>query len=134
MKDTQRVCRLQSVGNLDSHREHKLQAGRPGCDQFVQRLARHKLHGDVSLVAALTHLVNRAHIRMLDGRSQPRLAQHRRPHLLGGQQPGVQHLKHDGPLQKGVVGRVHHTAAASAQTPQNLVMGNCLSLHRSIQV
>ncbi len=86
VKDAQRMRRLQPVGNLDAHREHQLQVRRPALDQLVQRLARHILHGDVGLVAALAHLVDGAHIGMLDGRRQPRLAQHRRAHLLGRQQ------------------------------------------------
>ena len=99
VKDAQRVRGLQAVGNLDADRKQQLQTRRPALDQLIQRLAGHKLHGDVGLVAALADFVDGAHIGMLDGRRQPRLAQHRRAHLLGGEYAGVQHLQDYRPLQ-----------------------------------
>ena len=77
MKDAQRMRGLQSVRNLDAHREHQLQSRRPARDELVERLARHVLHDDVAFVAALAHFIDGADIGMLDGRGQPRLAQHR---------------------------------------------------------
>jgi hypothetical protein len=83
VEDAQRVRGLQSVGNLDSDRKQQLQAGRPARNQLVQRLAGHVLHHDVALVAGLAHFVDGADVGMLDGRGQPRLAQHRRAQLHG---------------------------------------------------
>ncbi len=134
MKDAQRMRRLQPVRNLDAHRENQLYARRSAFDELVQRLAGHVLHGDVGLFAAFAHLVDAAHIGMLDGRRQPRLAQHRGAHLFGRQRAGVQHLQHHRPLQQRVIGLVDHTAAAGAQPSQNLVMCNGFTLHRSPQV
>ena len=78
MKDAQRMRSLQAVGNLNAHRKHKLRTRRTARNQLVQRLAGHVLHHDVAFVAGLAHFVDGADIGMLDRRSQPRLAQHRR--------------------------------------------------------
>ena len=122
-----------TVGNLDADREHQLQAGRPARDELVERLAGHILHGDVAFVAAFAHFVDAAHIGMLDGRGQPRLAQHSGAHLLDGEQAGAQNLEHHGPLQQRVVGQVDHAAASGAQAAENFVMFNRFARHGSIK-
>ena len=129
MKDAQRMRRLQAVRNLDAHRKHQLQAGRPALDQLVQRLARHVLHHDESLIAVFAHLIDSANIRMLDRRSQPCLAQHSRAQLFGREQPGAQNLQHHRTLQQRVVGQENYAASAGAQLALNLVMLDRSSLH-----
>ena len=131
VKDAQRVRRLQPIRDLNADRQYKLQVRGTALNQRVQRLPGHKLHRDVGFLAALSHLVDCAHIGMLDRRRQPRLAQHSRPHLLRRQQPGVQHLQHHRPLQQGVVGGINHAASSGSQPPQNLVMCNRPAFHRS---
>ena len=122
-----------TVGNLNADREHQLQAGRPARDERIERLAGHVLHGDVALVAAFAHFVDAAHIGMLDGRGQARLAQDRGAHLLDGEQPRAQNLEHHGPLQLRVVGQVDYPAASGAQAADNFVMFNCFSRHGFIK-
>ena len=134
MKDAQRMRGLQPVSDLDADRENQLHARRPALNELVQRLAGHILHDDVGLFAALAHLVDAAHVGMLDGRCETRLAQHRGAHLFGRQDAGVQHLQHHRSLQQRVVGLVDHSTAARAQPPQNLVMCDSFPLHRSTQV
>jgi hypothetical protein len=98
-------------------------------DQLVEGLAGHVLHSDESLVAAFAHFVDAADVGMLDGRGQARLTQNGGAHLLGGKLPGAENLEHHGALQLRIVGKVNHTAAASAQATLNLVVSNCLALH-----
>ena len=129
MKDAQRVRRLQTVGDLDAHREHELQARRPARDQLIERLPGHVLHDDVAFVAAFAHFIDGADVGVLDRGGQARLAQHGGAHLLGRQQPGAQDLEHHGALQQRVVGQVNHAAAAGAQPADDLVMFDRLAFH-----
>jgi hypothetical protein len=81
MKDAQRVRGLETVGDLNADREHQLEAGRAARDERVERLAGHELHDDVGFFAGFADLVDGADVGVFDRRGQPRLAQHRRPHL-----------------------------------------------------
>ncbi len=89
----QRVRCLQTVGNLNAHREHQLRVGRAAGNQLVERLAGDVLHDDEALVAGFAHFVDAADVGVLDGRGQPRLAEHGGAHLLSREQAGAQNLE-----------------------------------------
>ena len=129
VKDAQRVRRLQAVRNLNADGKNKLQTRGTARNEPVERLARHILHHDVAFVAALAYFINRADVGVLNRRSQPRLAQHRRAQLLGREQSRAQYLQHHRALQQRVRGQVHHAAAACSQPARNLVMFNRSSCH-----
>jgi hypothetical protein len=60
---------VESVGNLDSKGEQRLQIHRTVADQVLQRLTVEKLHGDERLAIFLTNVVDRADIGMVQGGS-----------------------------------------------------------------
>jgi len=103
MEDAERVRRLETVCDLNTDREHQLDACRTARDQQIQRLAGDELHHDISFFACFADFVDGADIRMLDGRGQPCLAQYRRAHLTWGQQAAAQNLEHHRARQQGVV-------------------------------
>ena len=122
VKDAQRVRGLETVGDLNADRQHKLNAGRAALDEKVQGLPRHKLHDDVGFFAGFAYLVDGADVRVLDCGSQARLAQDRGAHLGQGKQAAAQDLEHHGPGEQSVVGQIHYSAAACAQAAEYLVV------------
>src|SRR3984885_2111886 len=129
MEDAQMMRGMQSVRDLNADRKHKLQAGRSAANEPVERLAGNVLHDDIAFIAAFANFINSANIRMLDRRSQPGFAQHRRAQLLGRKQTGAQNLEDYRALQKRVVGQVDDAAAAGAQLALNLIVLDGSSLH-----
>ena len=114
---------------LHPHRKHQFAKPPARAQSTGRAIARHVLHGDEGLVTRLAHFVDGADVRMVDGRSQPRLAQHCRAHLLDRQQPGAQNLQHHRPLQLRVVGQVHNAAATRRRSPDDLVVFDRSAFH-----
>jgi len=96
MEDAEGVSGLKAVGNLDSDREHELQAGRPTGDEPVERLPGDVLHDDVALIAAFADFVDGADVGVLDGGGEPGFAQYGGTELLCGEDAGAQDLSTTG--------------------------------------
>ena len=94
MEDAERVRCIQAIGNLYADRKNQLERCRAACNQAVKRLTGHVLHGDKGFVLGLADFVDAADVGMVDGRCQPRLAQHGRAHLFHAEQAGAQDLQH----------------------------------------
>jgi hypothetical protein len=68
------VCRIQRVGDLDGQWQQLVEFHCPPINRMLERLSFQKLHGDEGAVVLLADVVNRANIRMIQGRSGLRFA------------------------------------------------------------
>ena len=73
----------------------------------AQGLALDQLHGDVDVPVGFADLVDRADVRMIELRRQPRLAQQPRARRGIGERRGRQDLERDVAVEPRVTGPVH---------------------------
>src|SRR4029077_2004626 len=70
MDDALRMCRVESVGNLDAQIEHRFDLQRLGSDLVPERLPLQQFHGDEAASVGLVNLVDSADVRVVQrGRS-----------------------------------------------------------------
>src|SRR6266436_6802528 len=65
MDDALRMCRVESVGNLDAQIEHRFDLQRLASDPVPECLAFQQLHGDEGSPIGLINLVDRADVRVV---------------------------------------------------------------------
>ena len=68
VNDPARVCGVEPVGNLKPQVQDSLGLQGPATDAVLHRLALQILHGDEGLAVVLVNGVNRADVRMVQGR------------------------------------------------------------------
>src|SRR2546427_6014823 len=121
------MCRIQSIGNFDSERQHHLDVQWFAGDPVLQCHAVQKLHGNESLTILLTDVVNRADVRMVEGGSRLRLA------LEAGQCLRVsgnllrQELQCDETMEPSVLSLIDNTHAPAAEFLDDPVVRNGLA-------
>ncbi len=121
------VRSVQSIGNLDSERQHHLDVQWFAGDPVLQCHAVQKLHGNESLTIFLTDVVNRANILMIQSRRRLRLA------LEAGQCLRVsgdffgQKLESNEAMQPRVLGFIHHTHTAAPELLDDAVVRDGLA-------
>ncbi len=99
MDDALRMCRVESVGNLDRQTEQYICLHRLSGDAVLQRQAVQKLHNEKRMAVLLSNLMDCADIGMVESGSRLRLP------LEAGQDVGVfgdvfrQKLQRDKPVQ-----------------------------------
>ena len=80
-------------------------------------------HRDVQLVAVLARVVDGQHVRVLDRRRRPRLAQEPRAEVGIAGQGGRDELERDDAVERQLRRPVHHAHAATAGEPLDAVTG-----------
>ena len=74
MDDSLGVSCVGSIGDFRRECQQYFQIERPASNGVLERLAVQELHGDKRLALRLAPLINRANIRVIEGRSGARLA------------------------------------------------------------
>ncbi len=128
MEDSQVVRSGETFRYLDTGRQNELEGGRTLGDELVEALSGNVLHDDVRLFGlasfgrGLSYVIDGADVRVVDRGGKASLAELRRPHLLDGQVAALEQLEDDRPLQQGVVGEVHDSAAARADLTDEFIL------------
>ena len=115
---------VQSIGDLDGQREQRVQVERAPVDRVLQGHALQIFHGNEGQRRRLADFINRADVRMVQGRCGSRLA----PETLQGLRVARQFLGQEfqgyKATQVGVFGLIDHTHPAAAQLFNHAVMRN----------
>ncbi len=74
VNDPSAVSGVKRIGDLQRKFEHPVELKRRTAKQFPQRMPIQALHGDEYAALLLPHFVDRADVRMIQGRCGPRLA------------------------------------------------------------
>ena len=124
------VRRFERVRDLDGQLHQHIHLEGTLADALLKRLPLQQLHGDEIPAVGLSDLVDRADVRVIQGRGGPGLAlealQRRRVFLqLSGQK-----LQSHVPAEVEVLGLVHHAHATAAELVQDAVVGDGFARHQ----
>jgi hypothetical protein len=122
------VGRVQRVGNLDSEREQRIQRQRSLGEDVLQRASLEQLHRDEGTAFILVDVVDRADVRVIQGRGRARLAPEPLERVLVAEGLG-QELQGDESAQLQILGPEDDAHAAAAKLLENAVVGNRLAEH-----
>ena len=127
MDDAFRMCRVESLGNLDAQIEHRLDLHRLACDPVPERLTLQQFHGDEGSPIGLVNLVDREDIRVVQsGRSLGLPLKAAESLCVVGELVG-QEPQGNVATQLQVFRLIHHTPAPTADPAEDAVMGNRLT-------
>ena len=126
MNDSFRVCRIQSVGNLDAQIEHRFDLQGLACNLLFQRLAFEHFHHYECSSIDLVNFVDRADVGMVQGRGSASLTAKPLQRLRVVGKFFGKELEGDETVQLDVLGLVDHTHAAAADLAEDAVMRNRL--------
>jgi hypothetical protein len=126
MDDALRVCRIESVGNLDAQIEHRLDLQRLASDPVPERLPLKQFHSDEASPIGLVNLVDRADVRVVQGGRSLGLPLKTAEGLrVVGEFVGKE-LQSDVATELEVFSLVHHAHAPAADPAEDAVMGHRL--------
>src|SRR6266571_97296 len=123
------MCRIQSIGNFDSERQHHLDVQWFAGDPVLQCHAVQKLHGNESLTIFLTDVVNRANILMIQSRRRLRLALEAGECLRVSGNLLRQKLESDETMEPSVLSLIDNTHSAATQLIDDAVVRDGLAMH-----
>ena len=125
---------IQRIGNLYPQIQELGDLERTPLDHVLQGRAFQILHGDKRLAIFLADVIDRADIRMIQGRCRLRLPLKTAQSLrVLGYVIGKKLERHKA-MQPRVLGLVHHAHAAAAHLLQNAVMRNDLVSHSKMVI
>src|SRR6266851_1976995 len=129
--DTLRVCRVESIGDLDAQIEHRLDLQRLASDPVPERLPLQQFHGNKSSPIRLVNFVDGADVRVVQGGRSLGLPLETAESLcIVGEFVGKE-LQGDVAIELEVFRFVDHTHAPAAQLPQDAVMRDGVIHHRT---
>jgi hypothetical protein len=120
--DAPGVRAAETAGDLDRDVERERERQRTALDPLLDRLAFVERHHDEGLAVALLDRVDRADVRMVEGRRRARLLQEAPARAGIGREVGREELQRDRPLEARVLGGVDLAHAAPASFPENPVV------------
>ena len=129
MNDALRVRRLQCVGNVDGERQQRLGIHWTASHPVFQRQSVQKLHGDERLSVVLTNFVNRADVRVVQGRRRAGFPAEAFQRLRILREALRQKLQGDKAAQLGVFRLVDDTHATATELLDDAVVRNGLADH-----
>src|SRR5713101_7022902 len=115
---------VQSIGDLDSQIEHRLDFQRLATDPAPQRLPLQQFHGDEGSSLGLVNLVDGADVRMIQCRSRLGFALETAEGLRVVSEFVGQELQGDVATKLEVFGLIHHTHAPASDLAEYAVMRN----------
>ena len=122
VNNSRRVSLRQRFGDLHGILQRLVQPQPVPADQLIQRFARHVLHRDERLPVLLANVIDRADVRMVQGRCSLGLT------LKAGQRLGVsrnfrrEELQCDEAMQPRVLGLVHYPHATATELLDDAVV------------
>ena len=126
MDDALRMCRVESVGNLDAQIEHRFDLQRLASDPVPECLPLQQFHGDEGSPIGLVNLVDRADVRVVQrGRSLGLPLETAEGLCVVGEFVGKE-LQGDVATELQVFCLVHHAHAPTADLAEDAVMRNRL--------
>ena len=129
MDDALGMRRIERVGNLNSQVEQEVDRQRLAVDAMLERLPLEKLHREKGAAVVFANVVDRADIRMIEGRSgagfAPEALQHRQ---LAADLVRQKLERHKAP-QAGVFSLVDHPHPATADFFEHPVVGDSFTNH-----
>src|SRR5438552_873256 len=129
VNDTLGMCCVESVGDLNSKCEHRLQLHRTVADHVLQRCAIQEFHGDERLSILLADVVNRANVGMIQSGRGASLTAKAFERLRITGQFFRQKLQSYKTTQTGVFGLINDTHPAAAELLDDAVMRDGLADH-----
>ena len=115
MNDVSSVSGIQRISNVDCEREKNFRFQRTPGDPVLQRNAIQKLHDDEGLVSALSNLVDRADVGMVQGGSSASFSTEAFQCLWVSGKVFRQEFQGDKAAKLGVLSLVNHTHPAAAE-------------------
>ncbi len=116
MHDAPGIGRIERVGELDRHLHYGIHVERALAQQGLECQPLDILHGQIRLlVAGLTHVVDHAHVGVIQRRGRPGLGQKTLTQLAIFRPVRPQELQSHLPLQLVVVGEIDQAEAAFSQ-------------------
>ena len=127
--ETAGVCSVERRGNLRNQgdRARRLEAA-VASEQRTKVAPLDEAHRDVDVPIRLAGRIHRDHVRMVDARRQPRLAQDALTRGLVVHEPGRQHLQRDGTGEMGVDRTEHLTHPTAPKEALEGVAGDLVAL------
>ena len=126
MDDALRMCRVESIGDLDAQIEHRFDLQRLASDPVPERLPLQQFHGDEGSPIGLVNLVDRADVRVVQrGCSLGFPLETAESLCVVGEFVGKE-LQGDVATELQVFRLVHHAHAPAADLAEDAVMGNRL--------
>ena len=119
--DAARVRRLQAIGDLDGHAEHRVKGHRAATHGVKQRLSLEEFGDDIRHAIVPADVVHREDVRVIQCRGCARFLLESREAIRVGDERGWQHLDRDVPLQPGVSAAIHLTHAARADLGSDFI-------------
>ena len=111
----------QCVSDLDGDRQRFGDADLTAMKPRVERLPLDILHRDEEQAVGLGDFIDRADVRMVEGRGGPRFANEPRARVRVGRRLGGEQFERDVPAQLRIVGQVDFAHAACAEPRADLV-------------
>src|SRR6266852_5423263 len=121
-----RMCRVESVGNLDAQIEHRFDLQWLARDRVPERLPLQQFHGNEGSPLGLVNLIDRADVRVVQRRRSLSLPLEAAEGLrVMGEFVGKE-LQSDVATELQIFRLVYHTHSATPDPAQDAVMGNRL--------
>ena len=127
--DPGRVRGVERIRNVDADVEDELVRDRLRTDSMLERLSFQELHHDELLALELADVVDRADVRMIQGRSSPRFPLKAFDRVTVLQDRFGKELERDVAAQSGVLRLVDDAHAAPTQLRDHLVVRYRLADH-----
>ena len=120
---------IERIGNLNSQVEQEVDRQRLAVDTVLQRLPLEKLHREEGAAVVFANVVDRADIRMIEGRGGASLPPEPLQHgQLSGDLVRQKFERHKAP-QAGVLSFVDHPHPATADFFEHPVVGDSFTNH-----
>ena len=120
--DARAVRRVERVGHLDAHIQHRVQAQRAPTEAILQRRALQVLHGDERSPVLFADVVDGADVGVVERRCGAGLALKTAQRLGITRQFSRDELERNGTVQAQILGLVHHAHAAAAEPRDDAVV------------
>ncbi len=130
MDDPAAMRCVERVSNLPGEIEYARDRDRSCFDQLPDGSSLQPFHGDERLTVLIAELVDRADVRMLEGRRQSRFAFEPRAPVRSRADIFLQELDGNFTAEPEVLRAVHHSHAAIAEAVEQTVVGNNGRFHR----
>src|SRR5215469_1241344 len=129
MADALRMGCVQGIRDLDTQIEHRFSLQRLACDPMSERLTFEQLHRDERPILNLVDFVNRADVRMVEGRRRFGLSLETAEHLWISRDIIGQEFESDETVQLDVLRFIDDTHSPTAELLDDAIVRDGLADH-----